>query len=238
MKNYLFLFLSLCLVSGVAIAQPKMEIVGGDTYDWGKVKPSQNPVKTTILVRNIGNEELNITQVRPGCGCTTAPLDKDKLKPGDTARIKVELNLGATSGPLMKSITVTSNDPANRDRVLYLKADVVRALIISPSQYFTFTELRVGETAEAKITIKNNSQTPVTLSDFQLPEGLTLNVKQNVTIKEGTSLDLIAKLRPMKKGYYSGEVKLKTSSEDFPTLSLPVYGNVQESTSPVYQNNN
>ena len=79
-----FFVLTFCL-SGLVIAQPQMEIIGGDTYNWGKVKPGKNPLKATILVRNIGNEELHITQVRPGCGCTTAPLDKDKLKQGDTA---------------------------------------------------------------------------------------------------------------------------------------------------------
>ena len=60
-------------------------------------------------------------------------------------------------------------------------------------------------------------------------------MKQNVTIKEGTSFDLIAKLRPTKKGYYNGEIKMKTTTQDYPTLSFPVYGNVQENTSPVYQ---
>lgn len=229
-----FIVLTFC-VSGLVIAQPQMEIIGGDTYNWGKVKPGQNPLKATILVRNIGNEELHITQVRPGCGCTTAPLDKDKLKPGDTARIKVELNIGATNGNLTKSITITSNDSKDRDRIYYLKAEVVRAVQFTPNQYFAFTELRVGETAEAKITIRNTSTEPIVLSDFELPEGVTLNAKQTVTIKEGTSFDLVAKLRPLKKGYYTGDIKMKTSTEDYPTLSLPVYGNVQENTSPVYQ---
>lgn len=229
-----FFVLTFCL-SGLVIAQPQMEIIGGDTYNWGKVKPGQNPLKATILVRNIGNEELHITQVRPGCGCTTAPLDKDKLKQGDTARIKVELNIGATNGNLTKSITITSNDSKDRDRIYYLKAEVVRAVQFTPNQYFAFTELRVGETAEAKITIRNTSTEPIVLSDFELPEGVTLNAKQTVTIKEGTSFDLVAKLRPLKKGYYTGDIKMKTSTEDYPTLSLPVYGNVQENTSPVYQ---
>ena len=235
MKTFLSIIaFALCMTVG-AIAQPHMEIVGGDTYNWGKVRPGQNPLKATILVRNIGNEELHITQVRPGCGCTTAPLDKDKLKPGDTARIKVELNIGATNGNLTKSITITSNDSKDRDRIYYLKAEVIRDVQFTPSQYFTFTELRVGESAESKITIRNSSKEPIILSDFELPEGVTLNVKQNVTIKEGTSFDLIAKLRPTKKGYYKGEIKMKTTTQDYPTLSFPVYGNVQENTSPVYQ---
>jgi len=235
MKTLVSIIALVLCMTGLAIAQPQMEIIGGDTHNWGKVKPAQNPLKTTILVRNIGNEELHITQVRPGCGCTTAPLDKDKLKPGDTARIKVELNIGSTNGNLTKSITITSNDSKDRDRIYYLKAEVIREVQFTPSQFFTFPELRVGETAESKITIRNTSKQPIILSDFELPEGVTLNAKQSITIKEGTSFDLVAKLRPLKKGYYNGEVKMKTSTEDYPTLSLPLYGNVQENTSPVYQ---
>ncbi|HRE57311.1 MAG TPA: DUF1573 domain-containing protein [Candidatus Kapabacteria bacterium] len=235
MKTLVSIIALVLCMTGLAIAQPQMEIIGGDTHNWGKVKPAQNPLKTTILVRNIGNEELHITQVRPGCGCTTAPLDKDKLKPGDTARIKVELNIGSTNGNLTKSITITSNDSKDRDRIYYLKAEVIRDVQFTPSQFFTFPELRVGETAESKITIRNTSKQPIILSDFELPEGVTLNAKQSITIKEGTSFDLVAKLRPLKKGYYNGEVKMKTSTEDYPTLSLPLYGNVQENTSPVYQ---
>ncbi len=235
MKTFLSIIaFALCMTVG-ALAQPQMEIVGGDTYNWGKVRPGQNPLKATILVRNIGNEELHITQVRPGCGCTTAPLDKDKLKPGDTARIKVELNIGSNNGNLTKSITITSNDSKDRDRIYYLKAEIIRDVQFTPSQYFTFSELRVGESSESKITIRNSSKEPIILSDFELPEGVTVNVKQNVTIKEGTSFDLIAKLRPTKKGYYNGEIKMKTTTQDYPTLSFPVYGNVQENTSPVYQ---
>ncbi|HRK60693.1 MAG TPA: DUF1573 domain-containing protein, partial [Candidatus Kapabacteria bacterium] len=233
MKTLVSIIALVLCMTGLAIAQPQMEIIGGDTHNWGKVKPAQNPLKTTILVRNIGNEELHITQVRPGCGCTTAPLDKDKLKPGDTARIKVELNIGSTNGNLTKSITITSNDSKDRDRIYYLKAEVIRDVQFTPSQFFTFPELRVGETAESKITIRNTSKQPIILSDFELPEGVTLNAKQSITIKEGTSFDLVAKLRPLKKGYYNGEVKMKTSTEDYPTLSLPLYGNVQENTSPV-----
>lgn len=235
MKTLVSIIALVLCMTGLAIAQPQMEIIGGDTHNWGKVKPAQNPLKTTIFVRNIGNEELHITQVRPGCGCTTAPLDKDKLKPGDTARIKVELNIGSTNGNLTKSITITSNDSKDRDRIYYLKAEVIRDVQFTPSQFFTFPELRVGETAESKITIRNTSKQPIILSDFELPEGVTLNAKQSITIKEGTSFDLVAKLRPLKKGYYNGEVKMKTSTEDYPTLSLPLYGNVQENTSPVYQ---
>src|SRR5437667_12794840 len=68
-----------------AKAQPvgKIEIVGGDTYNWGNVQPGE--LKATIQVKNTGQGDLKITDVHPGCGCTvTSPIDKNPLKPGET----------------------------------------------------------------------------------------------------------------------------------------------------------
>jgi predicted CDP-diglyceride synthetase/phosphatidate cytidylyltransferase len=47
----------------VAAAQPKMEFVGGDTYNWGKVSPKDSPLKTVMKMKNTGDEVLVITEV-------------------------------------------------------------------------------------------------------------------------------------------------------------------------------
>lgn len=228
--------LMLCVV-GTVFAQPKIDIVGGDSYDWGNVKPKDNPLKTTVSIKNVGDEELHITSVRPGCGCTTAPLDKDKLAPGESAEMKVTLNVGASTGPVTKAITISSNDPNRHEIAFYLKAEVKRALQFLPNQYLMFSEMKIGEISESKMSIKNSSSSKVLLSNFETPEGLVLSVGPNAEIMPGGQIELIAKVRPSKKGYYSGVVKFTTDNEDNPTVELQVYGNVTEATSPVYQNN-
>src|SRR3954470_11514182 len=40
-------------------------------HDFGKVKASE-PLRTDFLFTNTGHSVLEITDVRPGCGCTTA----------------------------------------------------------------------------------------------------------------------------------------------------------------------
>lgn len=212
-----------------AYAQPKLTIIGGDTHDWGKVKPKDDPLKATIKIKNEGNELLKISDVRPGCGCTTAPLDKKELNPGEIASMDVTLKLGATSGMMTKSITINSNDPQSATKVLYLKADVVRPIQILPTQYFSFGEMTVGTKSEAKLIIKNTSTQDIVLSDFESLAGITLNLTKPTTIPGGGEVELIAKVTPNDKGYFNGVVKMKTNHPDYASLDIIAYGNVKPS---------
>jgi hypothetical protein len=230
MKNFFLASITMfILATSLAFAQPKISIQGGDTQDWGKVKPKDSPLKASIKITNEGSEELKISDVRPGCGCTTAPLDKKELKPGEFATMDVSLNVGATSGMLTKSITISSNDPVNPTKVLYLKADVVRPIQVLPTQYLSFGELTVGSKGEAKVTIKNTSTQTIVLSDFEATNGISINLMKPTTIPGGGEVEIIAKVAPKEKGYFNGSVKMKTDHPDFPTLDLTAYGNVKAS---------
>ncbi len=217
-----------------AIAQPKLDIVGGDTYNWGKVNGAQSPLKAVVEIKNIGTEILKISEVKPGCGCTGTVIDKKEIGPGEISKIDVTLNVAGVNGPLTKNISIMSNDPATPTKVLYLKAEIARAITMSPTQYLVYNSLTVGQRSEAKITIKNNSSEEVTLSDPQISEGMTLNMKKSVVVKPGSEYELIAQYTPKTKGYFSGNVKIKTSNADFPMLDIPAYGNVIEPNSPVF----
>ncbi|MFN8361513.1 MAG: DUF1573 domain-containing protein [Candidatus Kapaibacterium sp.] len=235
MKRFFATTLAIFAVMASAmIAQPKLEIVGGDTHDWGKVSPKESPLKATIKIKNVGTELLKITDVHPGCGCTkTAELDKKELKPGEIATTELSLNVGQTTGDLTKSVTITSNDAANPTKILYLKANVVRPLQLS-TQYLVFNDLKVGLQSEAKLVIKNTSPNDITISDFEATNGLSINFKKPVVIKSGSEAELIAHVTPKEKGYFNGMVKMKTTTPDIPTLDITAYGNVSEQTSPVY----
>ena len=122
MKQVVFFAALFVAAASMAIAQPKIEIVGGDTHDWGKVKAKDSPLKAVIKLKNVGNEILKITDVHPGCGCTkTAELDKKELKPGEIATTEISLNLGTLSGDVTKSVSISSNDPVYNVKNLILE---------------------------------------------------------------------------------------------------------------------
>lgn len=233
MKRHILPILSLFffLISvNFLFSQPKLEIIGGDIYDWKEVKPSDSPLKAKIKLRNAGNKTLEITEVKPGCGCTTAPLDKRVLEPGEVATMDVSLSITGNTGKVTKSIQIKSNDPDNEVKLLYLKCEVVRPLMTSPTAYFTFPEMVVGREATSKLKLKNASNQDITLSNFEVtPSNVEVNLKNRVVLKPGQEIEIVAKVTPDKKGYMNMSLKMNTTHPEHPEFIIQGYGNVKES---------
>ena len=247
------------VASNAPQSKSKLEIVGGETYDWGKTKPpADGHLEAKIQMKNSGTVPMKIIEVKPGCGCTKTDPDKYEVEPNDMSTMGVKLNISpAQSGQITKSITIRWMDqnaydareafrknqtavPAGLDTVenttfLFLKADIVRAISMTPSIYFSFQGLEVGKTGNTTVTLHNNSDQPVTFSDWSTDNGLVVNQSGSVTVKPGGTLDVVGTVVPSQKGQYSALMKCKTSHPEHAALEIRAYGFVKESASPVFQ---
>jgi hypothetical protein len=215
---------------------PKLEFIGltGDTYDWKEVTPKDSPLKAHIVLRNTGKSNLMIYEVKPGCGCTTAPLSHDTIAPGDTASLSVTLNVAGNTSSIQKNIRISSNEPKS-PRFLFLKANVIHPIQTLPTQYFAFNTLQVGQEDTSSIRIKNNSNTDITFSNFDAsPVNVITNMNKPVILKPGDEFKISIRVRPEKAGSYQMQVKMKTTHPDYQTFSVNGYATVKES--PVFQN--
>ena len=91
---YTFIFLP--LVASALVAQPKLSIV--DTLNFGTVVPEQTlneqaSVHGKVVVKNVGDSVLIVSDVHPSCGCTMPDLVKDTLNPGEETDLEVHLEL-------------------------------------------------------------------------------------------------------------------------------------------------
>ena len=230
MKN-ITLVISLIIIFAVtAIAQPKLEIIGGDVYDWGEITPNDSPLNAKILLKNSGSDTLHITKVKPTCGCTTAPLSKDKLAPGEVADLNVSLRISSSSKNVTKTVHIYSDDPESSKKTLFLKANVHRPIDVLPRNYFRFVEMTVGNESVASVDILNNTKEDIVFSEIQTkPAGLAVDLKKGDIIKPGERKTVTAKVSPEKTGYFSCQVIINTSYEDVPELKIQGYGSVKES---------
>src|SRR2546426_46369 len=92
-------------------------------FNFGKVKTSDN-LRHDFIVTNAGNAVLEITAVRPGCGCTMAGTWDHQVQPGKTGKIPIQFNPANLNGPVTKAITVTCNDPTQTNHTLQFTATV------------------------------------------------------------------------------------------------------------------
>lgn len=224
MKNLIIAVISLfLLVQLTSYSQPKIQIQGNDTYDWGKIDPKGVSLKAKVKIYNKGTDTLKISKVKPGCGCTTAPLDKNNIEPNGFATLNITLNV-SNDGPVHKSIRITSNDPISPNKNLVLKADIVRPIGLS-QRYIGFNSLEIGKEATSEVVIKNNTKKDIKIRDIILnPKDLKVNINKNSKIPANKELTLEVKITPNNSSNISGKITLKTDNKDMESIDILVWG--------------
>lgn len=219
----LILFVSISLIT---FAQPKFVIVGGDEYNWGKVKIKDSPVKASVIFKNEGTEKLIIKKVKTSCGCTAAKPEKDTLLPGDTTVMNVEVRLSG-NGQFSKNITIETNDPERNSVVYKVSCDIVRDIIFKPGENISFRgeHIMVGKEASETITIKNNTKEKIKFSDLKVePDILNLVIPNEFTLIPDEEVELTVRLTPTKEGPFHSNITFKTTNADNPSVLINVHG--------------
>lgn len=226
MKHLLFSLAFFTLVACSVEAQPALEMQ--DTVNWGKVVPDVKPgepskVTSDVVLKNTGDAMLRITNVRPGCGCTSAPLDKDSLAPGEQTIMRVALNLPQQNGPLAKTITIESNDPKAPTKVINLLADVQRPIQLS-SSFIPFNKGVVGDSIRGSVAITAAGNKPVTVTCKSTQSSLVILTPMPMIIKPGETADLIVAYLAKNQGTFSVQVYVKTDLPGYESFDLSGYG--------------
>ena len=207
--------------------KPKILIVGGDSINWGKVGPGV--LKRQLKIVNAGGGTLKIGEVRPSCGCTTAPLDRKELAPGDTGTVEVSMDVANKSGGQHKTLTINSNDSTRPALVIGLTADVMRDLTTVPETFRMVAEAKTGQEDTTSIQITNTGSEAVTLEPPTLPQAPEMLVRFDMNgplqLAPGESVRVVAHVRPIKEGPSSTDVVFPTSSKIMPQLKVSLMVN-------------
>ncbi len=96
-----------------------------------EVVPKGEVIVHEFVIKNEGNAVLELTDVKPACGCTVARFDR-RIEPGKSGTVKATVKTDNFSGPIAKSIAVFTNDPANPKLQLVVKAEVKPYVAVVP----------------------------------------------------------------------------------------------------------
>jgi hypothetical protein len=136
-------------------------------HDFGRITPDRK-VAVKYRVSNTGNAYLNITQVRPSCGCTYTMLGKWSLAPGEGTEIEAMFDPKGLKGGVRKSIEVVSNDPKTPAVSLTLEAEVVQEIMPSVESVYFFQAPR-SATTRSQVRYASGNGEPVHIVDVKAP---------------------------------------------------------------------
>jgi hypothetical protein len=101
-------------------------------HDFGAVWVGP-PLKHSYKIKNEGDAPLDISKVRPSCGCTVAGDYPKKLDPGQEGEFPFSMMSTKLRGPFEKGITISSNDPVTPELRLKLRGEVKRYVEVIPA---------------------------------------------------------------------------------------------------------
>jgi hypothetical protein len=208
------------------LSAPKFRFENGDTYDFGKVRDTEEPLKAKVRIFNDGDDTLKILYVKPGCGCTAAPLDKYNIEPNGFATMDVSLMVPKSPGVHTKSIYFKTNDPTKEETYFYLKAEYLPPIKFFPDSKVMASNLLIGDTSTFKLVMKNTSGDTLIIKEpkTEPQESIFTNLRQDLVLKPDEDFTLEVKIAPNTIGNFSGKIKFKTTLPDLPRVEIPVFG--------------
>ena len=164
--------LGLMALSGSALGAPKRAL-SETSFDFGYV-PQNAQITHSFWIHSAGEDDLKILKVIPGCGCTRAPLEKDQIAAGDSARLEIIFSTRTYRGQVAKTPRFETNEggPA---QILEIKTfvqarpDSAYPLTVKPYK-LDMSQFGTTERGEVTFSLINRSDTELhpTLVDYDV----------------------------------------------------------------------
>lgn len=85
--------------------------------DIGTILDTTVPLELSIPVKNLSQRVVTVTRVSKDCSCTSVSIDKTKLQPGETAKLRVLTNLTGKGAVFIGQIVVESDSAEKVDEI-------------------------------------------------------------------------------------------------------------------------
>jgi len=166
-------------------------------WDFGHI-PKAGKVVHTYQIKNVGEDTLFIVKVRTTCGCTSAPLSKETLAPGEKATLDVIFDPAKVMvGETTKRLHVVCNDPNNPLAEIRFTAKIGHgsSLVKITPAFVDFDSASSGTRTTQTLTIENTSGEKMSLIRVEGPgEGVDADMKDQV-LQPGQSIQVTLKLK-------------------------------------------
>jgi hypothetical protein len=227
---------SFVLVLGLLAAGPAAAASWADgmfdesSKDFGSV--ARGPALShPFRVKNNTKDDVNISNVRVSCGCTSAWAVKTHLKPGEETAIMARMDTTRFIGPKTVTIFVQFDQPQFDEVRLSVTANGRTDFAVSP-EGFTFGTVKRGSQAEAAVTVNFYG------NDIKVVEAKTESNYIKATVAEtkdangATAWVVKAKLRnDVPVGKWFSDVWLKTNNPGLTQIRVPLNVEVEAALS-------
>ena len=227
MKTFARVFLLLSLTPLILSGQPKFNLVGGTTFDFGVLYHGK--AHKTLIIKNDGTDTLVISNVSSSCGCTGTLMSNEHIAPGDSGALAITFDTQKAHGDSKKAVSMETNDPKMPKARISFTANVIPLLDILPD--YVYFQGKEGSPITQELTLKNPGTSTISiLSVIPSIDNITTKVQES-KLGAGQETKLVCVFTPKSKGMMKASLMIKTDNPNLPEVELRVVGLVTGSVS-------
>lgn len=195
-------------------------------YDFGKVEQGEQ-VHRLFHFTNQGSRDLRIEAVKTSCGCTAAVLSSEVIPPGQEGTISATFDTSKFFGEKVKTISVHTNDPLQPVTTLTLQGEVEVEIAAEPAQLY-LGRVRRGAGATHTVELLYDAKKQIAFTNITAESPFISVRSEDIEKDQKKGKKLFVTLnKDVPLGRVSTEVVVTTTSQKRPTLSIPVFGNIE-----------
>lgn len=205
---------------------PKLS-VGAKEWDFGQ-KWYGEKCENEVTIKNEGNFDLTITNIRTSCGCTLAKpksggvWQNKVLKPGESDSMQLSYNTKKAATKVSQTVTIESNDPSTPSFQFLVKGEVRHICKMEPGDRITFPRIDKDKETSQGITLTSQTDKPLDLKLEPLPENAKFKAEL-VAEESGKKWNLkVTTKPPLEVGSNVLDIKIATGATEMPTITVPV----------------
>ncbi len=194
-----------------------------EMFDFGYI-PQGLKVANRYWLANDGLDTLVVATVKPQCGCTTAPLTRDRVAPKDSVPLDVLFDSKNINGVVNKKVTVVSNSSTGDSISLYFtgRVDDKDSIVNLQPRVALFTEI---DKLKEIIKLTNLSHGEFKVRLAAPPPGYFTCELSNTTLAAGGSLDVtLTRGKGTPVGQYETSITLLLDAPVPHPVSIPIKG--------------
>jgi hypothetical protein len=169
------------LPAGTPGKSPKLEVVGGEEYNFGVMEPGAQATHK-FVIRNVGESPLELGVIGSTCKCTVGKLDNPLVQPGGETEVVMTWTAKSNIEEFGQSATMRSNDPNRSEFSLKVIGRVVSSMAMSP-RTLAIGDVESGETIRLENVIYSFSKSPIKPVQ-QVISDLDLNSRTKFQVEE------------------------------------------------------
>lgn len=186
--------------------------VSPQSWDFGTVIEG-DIAERIFTIKNTGNAELAITNVRSSCGCAAALLSTDKVLPGQATELKVSFNSSGYRSNFEKYVYLTTNDPDEPYKTITINGSVKAlpkiGIYIEPGTQ-DFVSAPTEQPSSFQFAIENRGNDALRISSIDTSSNLITTSINSTEIGPHKTTKVIVNLKPQTQAKKEeGHISLK-----------------------------